>query len=218
MKIDILHRISGKIIFSHSCKDNTTKLTVEAAVTAKVSLDYARLDYARLVGASLDYARLDYARLDGARLDYASLVGASLDGASLVGASLVGARLVGASLVGASLDGARLVGARLVGASLVGARLVGARLVGASLKTVEKISTSDRPVFIIGPLGTDQHQLIAFDTDKGLRLQTGCFFGTLDEFKAALEKKHSKNLHAQEYIAALSLIENHFKIWPAKKS
>jgi uncharacterized protein YjbI with pentapeptide repeats len=85
VKIEIKHRIDGKIIFAHDCENNTIKLTVEAAVKAKVSLAYASLAYARLDGASLVGARL---------------VGASLVGARLVGARLVGARLVGASLVG----------------------------------------------------------------------------------------------------------------------
>ena len=83
--------ITGAVLFES--KDDTMKITMEAAVHA---------------GASLDGANLVGASLDGASLVGASLVGANLGGASLVRASLVGANLGGASLFRANLDGASL--------------------------------------------------------------------------------------------------------------
>ena len=130
----------------------------------------------------------------------ASLVGASLDGASLSGARLAGASLVGARLDGARLDGARLDGARLVGASLDGASLTG-----------------ERPIFQIGPIGSRCAYFVAYLTDKGIRLQTGCFFGTIEQFHRNLQKTHAvddkANIHCQEYMAALALIEKHAELW-----
>ena len=105
MKIQIISRLSGAVLFEHEAERNTVALTLVAAVKARVNLTDARLDGASLVGANL-YG--------------ASLVGANLDGASLVGANLTDARLDGAKL-----DGARLVGAKLDGAKLVGANLDG---------------------------------------------------------------------------------------------
>ena len=163
MKIEIKSWWDGKILFTHDCEKNTIQLTVEAAVKAKVTLDYASL-----VGARLDGARLDGARLDGARLD--------------------------------------------------GARLDGARLVGARLEKGENIISSERPVFQIGGIGSACRYFVAYLTDKGIRLRTGCFFGSVIEFKAKLKAEHKDNVHAVEYEAALTLIETHFKLWPAKKS
>jgi len=143
MKIQIISRLSGAVLFEHEAERNTVALTLVAAVKARVNLtgarllgaklDGARLDGAKLVGANLVGANLYGARLVGAKLDGASLVGAKLDGANLYGASLDGAKLDGASLVGANLDGANLYGASLVGANLTDALLVGAKLDGASL-------------------------------------------------------------------------------------
>ena len=82
MLYEIKHRYSGAVLFSLDCA--SLKICVEAAVAAKVSLDFASLD-----GASLRDASLRGASLDGASLRGASLRGASLDGASLRGASLV---------------------------------------------------------------------------------------------------------------------------------
>jgi hypothetical protein len=183
MKIEIKHWLSGKILFSHDCENNTWRLTVEAAVNGKISLDGARLD------------------------------GASLDGARLDGASLVGARLVGASLVGARLVGARLVGARLVGASLDGASLV-----GASLDNGEKIVSAkkcERPIFQIGGLGSAFRYLVAYLTEDGIRLRTGCFFGSIAQFEAKLKETHGQkgSKHALEYRASIKMVKTHFDIW-----
>ena len=131
--------------------------------------------------------------------------GAILNGAILNGASLVGASLVGASLDGARLDGAILNGARLDGASLVGASLVGASLVGG-----ERL-TGARPILQIGPIGSRSDYLIAYNTHKGIRLRTGCFFGSVDQFRVKIEQTHNKTQHAADYEAALEFIGKIFK-------
>ena len=133
---------------------------------------------------------------DGANLDGAYLDGANLDGANLDGANLGGANLGGANLRGANLGGANLRGAYLGGAYLGGAKLIG-----------------DRPIIQIFPIGLRSDFLTAFITDRGLLLHTGCFFGTVDKFKTALKNTHGDNAHAQEYLAALSLIETHCKLF-----
>jgi uncharacterized protein YjbI with pentapeptide repeats len=112
-----------------------------------------------------------------------------------------GANLRGAYLRGANLDGANLRGANLDGANLGGANLRGAKLIG------------DRPIIQIFPIGLRSDFLTAFITDRGLLLHTGCFFGTVDKFKTALKNTHGDNAHAQEYLAALSLIETHCKLF-----
>lgn len=82
-----------------------------------------------------------------------------------------------------------------------GANLRGAKLIG------------DRPIIQIFPIGLRSDFLTAFITDRGLLLHTGCFFGTVDKFKTALKNTHGDNAHAQEYLAALSLIETHCKLF-----
>jgi hypothetical protein len=168
MKIEIKHWLSGKIIFSHDCENNTWRLTVEAAVNGNISLDGARLD---------------------------------------------GARLVGARLVGARLDGARLVGARLDGARLDGARLVGARLDNG--EKIVPFKKCEKPVFQIGGLGSAFRYLVAYLTEDGIRLRTGCFFGSIAQFEAKLKETHGQkgSKHALEYRAAIKMVKTHFDIW-----
>jgi hypothetical protein len=107
---------------------------------------------------------------------------------------------------GASLDGASLAGANLVGASLAGANLDGANLGGAKL-------IGKRPIIQIGPIGSRSSYVVAYLTDAGVRVRAGCFFGSLDELRAAVIKTHGESIHAREYAAAIALIEMHAECW-----
>ena len=122
----------------------------------------------------------------GANLSWADLSGAYLSGAYISGANLSRANLSGADLSGANLDGAYLSGAKLIGS---------------------------RPVFQIGPIGSRSAYFVAYLTDQGIKLRTGCFFGTVEEFSEKLAKEHGENNHATEYKAALALIQSHADLW-----
>ena len=110
-----------------------------------------------------------------------------------------------------------LSGAYLSGAYLRGAYLSGADLRGAILKDGSKVDDGSRAYVYFGPFGSDARELIAFRTDQGIRIQTGCFFGTLEEFTAAVEKKHADNEHGQEYAAVIAFVKLHFKLWKKGK-
>jgi hypothetical protein len=98
MKIEIKCRFSGSILFSHEAEDNSMKLTLEAAVSARANLAGAYLARANLAGANLAGANLDGANLDGAYLDGANLAGANLARANLDGANLAGETLTKAPI------------------------------------------------------------------------------------------------------------------------
>jgi hypothetical protein len=139
-------------------------------------------------------------------LEAAVKAGADLARANLVGANLVGANLAGANLAGANLAGANLMDANLVGADLARADLV--RAYGRKLTLIGK-----QPALVIGPLGSRCAYLTAFLTDAGVYIRTGCFWDTLDAFRAAVESTHGTNEHGREYRAAIALIETHAELW-----
>ena len=91
-----------------------------------------------------------------------------------------------------------------------------ANLDGANLDGGEKL-IGERPVFVIGPIGSRCDYLIAYITDKGIRLRAGCFFGDVETFRSKLEAEHGDNDYAAEYRAALALIEKHAEIWTPKE-
>ena len=92
-------------------------------------------------------------------------------------------------------------GAYLSGAYLTGANLYGAKLIG------------ERPVFIVGPIGSRCDYFTSYLTDNGIYLLAGCFFGSVAEFAGKLRREHGENNHAQEYTAALELIRCHARLW-----
>jgi hypothetical protein len=55
--------------------------------------------------------------------------------------------------------------------------------------------------------------IFAWITDKGLRIEAGCFFGDREEFVAQLAGEHGDNIHGREYTAALAFIDAHVAIW-----
>jgi hypothetical protein len=59
--------------------------------------------------------------------------------------------------------------------------------------------------------------LSAYLTDAGIKVQTGCFDGTLEEFEAAVSRDHGDNKHGREYRAAVLLIRAHAEIWGEKE-
>ena len=104
-----------------------------------------------------------------------------------------------------ALEKANLSGANLSGADLSGANLSGFLLVG------------DRPIFQIGPIGSRCDYLTGYLTDNGVMIRTGCFFGTMDEFKDKLSETHGTNIHGAEYRAAIELIRVHAELWTPKE-
>ena len=169
----------------------------------------AALERATQARANLAGAYLAGAYLAGAYLARANLADANLARADLARANLAGADLAGADLARADLAGADLAGANLARADLAGAYLAGAYLAGdKKLKLI-----GPRPVLTIGPIGSRADTLIAFITDAGIRVRAGCFFDTLDLFKAAVDETHGSNEHGREYAAAIVMIEAHASLF-----
>ena len=100
-----------------------------------------------------------------------------------------------------ALERAASSGANLSDANLRDANLSGHTLVG------------DRPFFQIGPIGSRSDYLTLWLTDDGPFMQTGCFFGTRDQFESAVRAEHGDSQHGAEYTAALVLMDAHTSLW-----
>jgi len=208
--ITIKHRFTDAVLYTHETTDErqasglALRDALEAACKSGANLSGANLSDANLSGAYLRDANLRDANLSGAYLRDANLSGAYLRGANLSDANLSGAYLRDANLSDANLRGANLSGANLSDANLSGAKVNGLELVGA------------RPFLAIGPIGSEPRTINVWLTAEGVRIQAGCFFGSRDEFVAKLAQTHGDNEHAQEYTAALVLIDMHAKLWGAQ--
>ena len=126
------------------------------------------------------------------------------------------AYLAGAHLARANLADANLARANLADANLAGADLARAHLADAKLRAkggLDLVLVGERPCLQIGPIGSRHDHMAAFITDAGVYVRAGCFWDTLDAFRRAVAETHGDNAHAQEYAAAITLIEAHARLW-----
>lgn len=105
-----------------------------------------------------------------------------------------------------------LSSANLSGAYLGGANLGSANLSDANLGKHGKL-IGKRPILQIGPIGSRRDHLVAVLTNIGVYVRTGCFFGTLDAFRAACIETHGESVHGREYATAITMIEAHADLW-----
>ena len=142
-------------------------------------------------------------------------------------------RFTGSVLFGLEADSLRLCveaavkaraylrGASLRGADLGDADLRGADLSGADLGSVDgqKLTlVGDRPYLTLGPMGSRHDMLQVWLTDAGVYVRAGCFWDTLEAFRAAVEREHGQGVHGHEYRAAIALIECHAQHWTPAQS
>ena len=162
-----------------------------------------RIEIKNISGAIIYSGEFESVRhaIEQAVVDKADLHGANLYEANLHGANLCRANLHGANLCRANLREANLYGANLYGANLYGAYLYGAYLRGADLD-------SKYCYLSISPIGSENGCLWTFRGEDGvLKLNRGCFSGTLPEFVEAVKAKHSGNKYERQYMAAIELIK-----------
>lgn len=68
-------------------------------------------------------------------------------------------------------------------------------------------------VLVISPIGSRNDILTACRSKRGdIKVSTGCFKGTLDEFKYQVRNEHGSNVYARQYYMAISFIKQFFKI------
>ena len=113
-KIEIKHKITNEVLFSHECENNTIKITLQLAVKNRANLGNANLGDANLENAYLGDAYLGNANLGNANLGDANLENAYLGNANLENANLENAYLGNANLENAYLGNANLENAKKV--------------------------------------------------------------------------------------------------------
>lgn len=233
----VIQTIQGNVLFEYEKENNTLKETLFEAVKQNIilygaDLRGANLKDANLCGANLKDAILNDANLCGAILNGANLYGADLNGADLCGAYLNGADLRGTDLSGANFRGAILNGAYLNGAILNGADLCGANLKyadlsgtylkdailnGADLRGtilnnayLNYIKIKYNGILLVGNIGSRNDYTIAYNTDRGIYIKCGCFFGTIDEFVVRVKGTHNGNNYERDYLAMVEFIKIRF--------
>ena len=115
----------------------------------------------------------------------------------------------------ADLRYADLCGADLCGADLRDANLRGADLCDADLRDAKLRPIDDKEVIIkdfmsVYGLGSQNRQTLIFDTNIGLVLQCGCFYGTEEKFEDKVKGTHQGTNFEKEYLKMLELAHIRF--------
>ena len=166
---------------------------------------YADLRSADLRYADLSYADLSYANLSSANLSYADLRYADLSYADLSYANLSSANLSSADLSYADLSYADLRYADLSYADLSEADLSEAKL-----KPIDDKEVIINDFMSVYGLGSCNRQTLIFDTNIGIVLQCGCFYGTEKAFEKQVKETHAGTNYEQEYLKMLELAHVRF--------
>ena len=166
--------------------------------------------FADLRDADLSDADLSYADLRDADLRDADLRYADLSDADLSFADLRSADLSDADLRDADLRDADLRDADLRYADLSDADLSYADLRNAKLKPIDDKEVIVNDFMVVIGLGSCNRQTIIFDTDIGIVLQCGCFYGTEAAFKKRVHDVHGGTNYQKEYMEMLKLAKIRF--------
>ena len=170
----------------------------------------ANLSFADLSFADLRSADLRFANLSSADLSFADLSFADLRSADLRFADLSCADLRSADLSGADLRSADLRSADLRSADLSFADLSSANLSDAKLKPIDNKEVIIKDFMSVCGLGSENRQTLIFDTNIGIVLQCGCFYGTEKAFKKQVKETHNGNNYEKEYLEMLKLAKIRF--------
>ena len=157
---------------------------------------YANLSDANLSDANLSYANLRYADLSDANLSYANLSYANLRYADLSDANLSYANLSYANLRYANLRDANLRYANLS---------------YAKLKPIDDKEVIIKDFMSVCGLGSCNRQTLIFNTNIGIVLQCGCFYGTEKTFKKQVKETHKGTNYEKEYLEMLKLAHIRFQ-------
>ena len=79
MKIEIKNKWTGEVIFAHDCDNNSVRVTVQAAIRAKVNLRGSDLRNSDLRGSDLSGSDLSYSNLSGSNLSGSNLSNSDVD-------------------------------------------------------------------------------------------------------------------------------------------
>ena len=161
--------------------------------------------------ANLRSANLRYADLRSANLRCADLRYADLRSANLRSANLRYADLRCADLRYADLRSANLRYADLRYADLSYANLRYADLSYAKLKPIDDKEIIIKDFMSVCGLGSCNRQTLIFNTNIGIVLQCGCFYGTEKAFKKQVKETHKGTNYEKEYLEMLKLAHIRFQ-------
>ena len=180
-KIEIKN-ISGAVLYSHECKGNTIKITLEKAVKEGVNLSYTDLSGSDLSGSDLFGCVLSNCNLSGSDLSFSDLSYADLSFSDLFGCNLSYSNLQFAMIRDSNMEGINLRDCNL------------------------NRTMTDKWYVSVACIGSEKRKMIyCFEDDI---IWCGCFTGSLSEFEKKVEETHKDSpQYLKEYKGFIEYIK-----------
>ena len=231
MKTIEIKNIEGKVLYSYICKDNNISKTLKQASIEQISLYKANLSGQIIENIKLSKLRLIEANFTNSEFDNVIISDSYLNSTNLSCTKIKNTHFVNtifhnSNFVGSSIDNSQFLRCGLEHAlfcmsyirnsEFKSIRMWNTNFIGARFNKVsyqDSIIKNTHDVACIGNIGSRESYTTVFNTNKGILVSCGCFFGTLEEFKKEVLKTHKNSpTYKKEYLDMINYIQKRFKV------
>ena len=125
--------------------------------------------------------------------------GGDIRGGTIRGGIIEGGIIWGGIIEGGTIRGGTILGGTIRGGIIEGGIIEGGDIRGGTIRGGDFLT--------ISPVGSEDGQFTAEITDEGkIICNRGCWFGTLEEFEAAVAETHDENEHSKAYALIINLV------------
>ena len=167
----------------------------------------ADLSFKDISGANMSGADMRRANMSGANMIDADMSGANMRRANMSGANMGGANMIDANMRRANMSGADMRRANMSGANMSDADMIDANMIDACVWDTNFGGTKLNSRWVVVAQIGSRKGTTYYDKANDV-IRCGCFKGTLQEFKEAVEREHSDHpVYLAEYLAAITYIK-----------
>ena len=224
-----IKNIEGKVLYSYTCENNSISKTLEQASREYICLDYANLSGKVIEDITLIHLDLNKANftesifknviisnsyLNFANLQYAKIKNTQFINTTCCHSNFTSSFISNSLFSGCILDYALFCRADIINSEFK-SRMWDTNFIGALFNNVnyqDNIIKNTHDVACIGNIGSRNSYTTVFNTDKGIFVSCGCFFGTLKKFKRAVLIEHKRHpQYKKEYLNMINYVQKKFK-------
>lgn len=226
-----IKNIEGKILYSYTCENNTISKTLEQANLESICLNEAnlsnkvienvKLSKLRLIGANFTNSVFNNVTISDSQLSLTDLSHSEIKNTHFIDTALYNSNFVGSSInnsqfLRCTLENTLFCMASIEDSEFLSKRMRNINFNGTLFNNVVYygggVIKNTHDVSCIGNIGSRGFYTTVFNTDKGIFVSCGCFFGTLKEFKKQVLITH-KNIpqYKKEYLDMIDYVQKRFK-------
>ncbi len=146
--------------------------------------------------------------------------GGTIWGGTIWGGTIRGGTIEGGTIRGGTIEGGTIRGGTIWGGTIRGGTIEGGTIRGGTIRggTIWGGTIWGGDFLTISPIGSEDGQFTAEIKEDGTIIcNRGCFSGTLEEFEAAVARRHGDTEFAAEYALVAKLVRHRLEPIAAKR-